>query len=192
MARENVFHVEKHANDALHNPPKRGRTHTVREIEAAARALGRATTSDGGDDDGDGDDARDGVAAGDVVVVDGCVVRVDATRKRSTKTARARESRARGERGAGRGWTTTRARGGGQVEDDVARRERRDGGRGGASRGEASDVGTVARSSWEDGATTTDRSSCRREIYASSTVGRSDVWTARRKVRRQSGREIAR
>jgi hypothetical protein len=85
MARENVFHVEKHANDALHNPPKRGRTHTVREIEAAARALGRATTKD---DDGDGD----GVAAGDVVVVDGCVVRVDATRKRSTKTTRARES----------------------------------------------------------------------------------------------------
>jgi hypothetical protein len=89
MARENVFHVEKHANDALHNPPKRGRTHTVREIEAAARALGRATTKD---DDGDGDGDGDGVAAGDVVVVDGCVVRVDATRKRSTKTTRARES----------------------------------------------------------------------------------------------------
>ena len=90
MARENVFHVEKHANDALHNPPKRGRTHTVREIEAAARALGRATTNDDDDDDGDGDDARDGVAAGDVVVVDGCVVRVDATRT-PKKTARALE-----------------------------------------------------------------------------------------------------
>ena len=88
MGRENVFHVEKHANDALHNPPKRGRTHTVREIEAAARALGRATPRPTRDDDA-GDTSLD---AGDVVVVDGCVLRVDATRAKTTQASRARES----------------------------------------------------------------------------------------------------
>ncbi|OUS42944.1 hypothetical protein BE221DRAFT_62362 [Ostreococcus tauri] len=74
MGRENFFHVEKHANDALHNPPSAGRTHTHREIDAASRALGRL-------DDGfrrkrsrasDASASR-GLRAGDVVVVDGAV-----------------------------------------------------------------------------------------------------------------------
>lgn len=77
MGRENVFHVEKAANDALHNPNKRGRTHTLDEIETAARVLGRA-------DDGFGNSVggRRRQRGGDrstptVVFSKGCVVRVD-------------------------------------------------------------------------------------------------------------------
>lgn len=75
-ARENAFHVEKHANDALHNPPRGGVTHTDREIRAASAALGR--------NDGNGARRRAATARslelrrGDVVVRDGAVVRVDA------------------------------------------------------------------------------------------------------------------
>ena len=75
MGRENFFHVEKAANDALHNPNKRGRTHTLDEIETAARVLGRA-------DDGFGNGVGRRQRSGDrstptVVVSKGCVVRVD-------------------------------------------------------------------------------------------------------------------
>eukprot|EP00873_Tetraselmis_striata_P045479 jgi/Tetstr1/465743/TSEL_010368.t1 len=43
MVKENMFNVEKHLNDTLHNPQDRGRSHTEREIVAAAAALGRDT-----------------------------------------------------------------------------------------------------------------------------------------------------
>jgi hypothetical protein len=79
MGRENFFHVEKAANDALHNPNKRGRTHTLDEIETAARVLGRA--DDGFGNSVGGRRQRRG-GGGDrstptVVVSKGCVVRVD-------------------------------------------------------------------------------------------------------------------
>jgi hypothetical protein len=76
MGRENFFHVEKAANDALHNPNKRGRTHTLDEIETAARVLGRA-------DDGFGivgrrrGDRSTKAKTPTVVVSKDCVVRVD-------------------------------------------------------------------------------------------------------------------
>uniref|UniRef100_A0A061QKY8 Uncharacterized protein n=1 Tax=Tetraselmis sp. GSL018 TaxID=582737 RepID=A0A061QKY8_9CHLO len=41
MVRENFFHIEKHLNDTIHNPQLPGRSHTEREIKAAAVALGR-------------------------------------------------------------------------------------------------------------------------------------------------------
>lgn len=83
MGRENFFHVEKAANDALHNPNKRGRTHTLDEIETAARVLGRA-------DDGFGNGVERRRRGGDrstptVVVSKGCVVRVDG--KKSERAA---------------------------------------------------------------------------------------------------------
>ncbi|CEF96476.1 unnamed product [Ostreococcus tauri] len=90
MGRENFFHVEKHANDALHNPPSAGRTHTHREIDAASRALGRL-------DDGfrrkrsrasDASASR-GLRAGDVVVVDGAVVRVNVDARPAETATRA-------------------------------------------------------------------------------------------------------
>lgn len=91
MGHENVFHVEKHLNDALHNPPRRKRTHTTLEIAAASRALGRA-------DDGltrdratraEAPRARATVAllASNVRVVDGAVVRVDETTGGGTRGA---------------------------------------------------------------------------------------------------------
>lgn len=87
-ARENAFHVEKHANDALHNPPRGGVTHTDREIRAASAALGRD----------DGAAARRGATGtaprrGDVIVRDGAVVRVDADRIGDVTRTRMREGR---------------------------------------------------------------------------------------------------
>eukprot|EP00192_Tetraselmis_astigmatica_P021709 CAMPEP_0117675250 /NCGR_PEP_ID=MMETSP0804-20121206/15500_1 /TAXON_ID=1074897 /ORGANISM="Tetraselmis astigmatica, Strain CCMP880" /LENGTH=271 /DNA_ID=CAMNT_0005484231 /DNA_START=124 /DNA_END=939 /DNA_ORIENTATION=+ len=46
MVHENMFHVEKHLNDTLHNPQAKGRSHTEREIVAAARVLGREPAGD--------------------------------------------------------------------------------------------------------------------------------------------------
>ena len=45
MGRENMFFVEKHSNDTLHNPQRAGTSHTDREIQAAASALGRDSVS---------------------------------------------------------------------------------------------------------------------------------------------------
>lgn len=92
MGRENFFHVEKAANDALHNPNKRGRTHTLDEIETAARVLGRA-------DDGFGNSVGRRQRGGDrstptVVVSKGCVVRVDG--KKSERAADEEALRASG------------------------------------------------------------------------------------------------
>jgi hypothetical protein len=90
MGHENVFHVEKHLNDALHNPPRRKRTHTTLEIAAASRALGRA------DDGLTRDRATSAEApraratmtlASNVRVVDGAVVRVDETTAGGTRGA---------------------------------------------------------------------------------------------------------
>lgn len=101
-ARENAFHVEKHANDALHNPPRGGVTHTDREIRAASAALGRRDVGS----------RRRAVTArslelrkGDVVVRDGAVVRVDA----DVGSRATREGGAGGTGGTGR--ETRRARG---------------------------------------------------------------------------------
>lgn len=41
MPHENLFFVEKHANDSLHKPQRPGTSHTDREIQAAAVLLGR-------------------------------------------------------------------------------------------------------------------------------------------------------
>ena len=41
MSHENVFHAEKHCNDAIHNPSRAGTSHTDREIQAAADLIGR-------------------------------------------------------------------------------------------------------------------------------------------------------
>jgi hypothetical protein len=41
MPHENLFFVEKHYNDTLHKPQKKGETHTDKEIQAAANLLGR-------------------------------------------------------------------------------------------------------------------------------------------------------
>jgi hypothetical protein len=41
MPHENLFFVEKHYNDSLHNPKRAGTTHTDKEIQAAANLLGR-------------------------------------------------------------------------------------------------------------------------------------------------------
>ena len=100
MGRENFFHVEKAANDALHNPNKRGRTHTLDEIETAARVLGRA--DDGFGNSGGGRRQRRG-GGGDrstptVVVSKGCVVRVDG--KKSERGADGEALRASGALGA--------------------------------------------------------------------------------------------
>jgi len=82
MGRENFFHVEKAANDALHNPSKRGRTHTLDEIETAARVLGRA---DDGFGNGVGRRQRGGDRSTPTVVVSrGCVVRVDGKKSECT------------------------------------------------------------------------------------------------------------
>ncbi len=77
-----MFHCEKHLNDALHNPPRKRRTHTMMEIAVASRMLGRA-------DDGltrdramraEAPRARaTNALASNVRVVDGAVVRVDET-----------------------------------------------------------------------------------------------------------------
>jgi hypothetical protein len=40
---ENVFYAEKHSNDSLHNPQRRGTDHTSKEIQIAARLLGRTS-----------------------------------------------------------------------------------------------------------------------------------------------------
>ena len=100
MGRENFFHVEKAANDALHNPNKRGRTHTLDEIETAARVLGRA--DDGFGNSVGGRRQRRG-GGGDrstptVVVSKGCVVRVDG--KKSERGADEEALRASGALGA--------------------------------------------------------------------------------------------
>ena len=40
---ENVFYAEKHSNDSLHNPQRKGTDHTSKEIQIAARLLGRTS-----------------------------------------------------------------------------------------------------------------------------------------------------
>lgn len=77
MGRENFFHVEKAANDALNNPNKRGRTHTLDEIETAARVLGRADDGFGNSVGGGRRQRRGDRSTPTVVVSKGCVVRVD-------------------------------------------------------------------------------------------------------------------
>ena len=71
-SRENMFHVEKHANDVLHNAPRRrGRTHTDVEIAAASMVLGRSAPAPAA--------ARARARAPTSTrVMDGAVVRIDA------------------------------------------------------------------------------------------------------------------
>ena len=90
MGHENVFHVEKHLNDALHNPPRRKRTHTTLEIAAASRALGRADDGLTRDRATNAEAPRARVTmmlASNVRVVDGAVVRVDETTGGGTRGA---------------------------------------------------------------------------------------------------------
>ena len=69
-SRENMFHVEKHANDVLHNAPRRrGRTHTDVEIAAASMVLGRSAPAPA---------AACARAPTSTRVMDGAVVRIDA------------------------------------------------------------------------------------------------------------------
>ena len=72
-SRENMFHVEKHANDVLHNAPRRrGRTHTDVEIAAASMVLGRSAPAPAPAS------ARARAPTTSTRVIDGAVVRIDA------------------------------------------------------------------------------------------------------------------
>jgi len=71
-SRENMFHVEKHANDVLHNAPRRrGRTHTDVEIAAASMVLGRSAPAPA-------PASARARAPTSTRVMDGAVVRIDA------------------------------------------------------------------------------------------------------------------